>query len=188
MMNEKDAAAESELSQTGIASVPTVLVTLLALFMGVDYVANGAMENDGYTQVLILPLVAAFAAALGRIGAFAPFGNMAKYRNAIVVLGFIAAAAIITMAHNLFDSVGRVVALTFALVGISTFVQMNTDRREEASTLLAVVIGFHLAVSHAANSVFDLSDWTGSAPDLIDTGRASIASVSYTHLTLPTKA
>ena len=179
MMNEKDAAAESELSQTGIASVPTVLVTLLALFMGVDYVANGAMENDGYTQVLILPLVAAFAAALGRIGAFAPFGNMAKYRNAIVVLGFIAAAAIITMAHNLFDSVGRVGALTFALVGISTFVQMSTDRREEASTLLAVVIGFHLAVSHAANSVFDLSDWTGTAPDLIDTGRASIASVFF---------
>ena len=178
-MNEKDAAAESELSQTGIASVPTVLVTLLALFMGVDYVANGAMENDGYTQVLILPLVAAFAAALGRIGAFAPFGNMAKYRNAIVVLGFIAAAAIITMAHNLFDSVGRVGALTFALVGISTFVQMSTDRREEASTLLAVVIGFHLAVSHAANSVFDLSDWTGTAPDLIDTGRASIASVFF---------
>ena len=179
MMNENDTATESELSQAGIASVPTVLVALLALFFGADYVANGAMENDGYTQVLILPAVAAFAAALGRIGAFAPFGNMSKYRNAIVVLGFILAAAIITMAHNLFESVGRVGALTFALVGISTYVQISTDRREEASTLLAIVIGFHLAVSHAANSVFDLSDWTGSAPDLIDTGRAGIASVFF---------
>ena len=45
MMNENDTATESELSQAGIASVPTVLVALLALFFGADYVANGAMEN-----------------------------------------------------------------------------------------------------------------------------------------------
>ena len=57
MMNENDTATESELSQAGIASVPTVLVALLALFFGADYVANGAMENDGYTQVLILSLI-----------------------------------------------------------------------------------------------------------------------------------
>ena len=132
---------------------PNGIVALLALFFGADYVANGAMENDGYTQVLILPAVAAFAAALGRMVPLLPFGNMSKYRNAIVVLGFILAAAIITMAYNLFESVGRVGALTFALVGISTYVQISTDRREEASTLLAIVIGFHLAVSHAANSV-----------------------------------
>ena len=179
MMNMKDAATETAPSQSGIASVPTVLVTLLALFFGVDYVANGTMENDGYTQVLILPMVAAFAAALGRIGAFASFGQLSQYRSAIVVFGFVAAAAIISIAYNLFESVGRVGALTFALVGISNYIQIRSNRREEANILLALVIGFHLAVSHAANSVLDSSDWAGSAPDLIDTGRAAIASVFF---------
>ena len=179
MMNMKDAATETAPSQSGIASVPTVLVTLLALFFGVDYVANGTMENDGYTQVLILPMVAAFAAALGRIGAFASFGQLSQYRSAIVVFGFVAAAAIISIAYNLFESVGRVGALTFALVGISNYIQIRSNRREEANILLALVIGFHLAVSHAANSALDSSDWAGSAPDLIDTGRAAIASVFF---------
>ena len=85
MMNEYDTAAESASSQTGIASAPAVLVTLLALFLGADYVANGAMENDGYMQVLILPVVATLAAALGRMGAFASFGQSSNYRSAIVL-------------------------------------------------------------------------------------------------------
>ena len=179
MMNEYDTGAESTPLQTGVASVPTVLVALLALFIGVDYVANGAMENDGYTQVLILPVVASLAAALGRFGAFASFGNLSHFRSAIVIFGFVAVAAIISIAYNLFESVGRIGALTFALVGISTFVQIRSGRKEEANILLSVVVGFHLAVSHAANSVLDSADWAGSAPDLIDTHRAAIASVFF---------
>ena len=179
MMNEYDTGAESTPSQTGVASVPAVLVALLALFIGVDYVANGVMENDGYTQVLILPVVASLAAALGRIGAFASFGKLSQFRSAIVIFGFVIAAAIISLAYNLFESVGRIGALTFALVGISTFVQIRSGRKEEANILLSVVVGFHLAVSHAANSVLDSTDWAGSAPDLIDTHRAAIASVFF---------
>ncbi|MEE3315766.1 MAG: STT3 domain-containing protein, partial [Candidatus Thermoplasmatota archaeon] len=179
MMNEYDTGAESTPLQTGVASVPTVLVALLALFFGVDYVANGAMENDGYTQVLILPVVASLAAALGRYGAFASFGNLSQFRSAIVIFGFVAVAAVISIAYNLFESVGRIGALTFALVGISTFVQIRSGRKEEANILLSVVVGFHLAVSHAANSVLDSADWAGSAPDLIDTHRAAIASVFF---------
>ena len=179
MMNENNTATESTLSQTGVASVPAVLVALLALFLGADYVANGVMENDGYTQVLILPAVASLAAALGRIGVFASFGQLSQFRSAIVIFGFLSAAAIISLAYNLFESVGRIGALTFALVGISTYVQIRSGRREEANILLSVVVGFHLAVSHAANSVMDSSDWAGSAPDLIDTHRAVIASVFF---------
>ena len=179
MMNENNTATESTLSQTGVASVPAVLAALLALFLGADYVANGVMENDGYTQVLILPVVASLAAALGRIGVFASFGQLSQFRSAIVIFGFLSAAAIISLAYNLFESVGRIGALTFALVGISTYVQIRSGRREEASILLSVVVGFHLAVSHAANSVLDSSDWAGSAPDLIDTHRAVIASVFF---------
>ncbi|MEC9001129.1 MAG: STT3 domain-containing protein, partial [Candidatus Thermoplasmatota archaeon] len=178
-MNEYDTGAESTPLQTGVASVPTVLVALLALFIGVDYVANGAMENDGYTQVLILPVVASLAAALGRFGAFASFGNLSQFRSAIVIFGFVAVAAVISIAYNVFESVGRIGALTFALVGISTFVQIRSGRKEEANILLSVVVGFHLAVSHAANSVLDSADWAGSAPDLIDTHRAAIASVFF---------
>ena len=147
-MNENNTATESTLSQTGVASVPAVLAALLALFLGADYVANGVMENDGYTQVLILPVVASLAAALGRIGVFASFGQISQFRSAIVIFGFLSAAAIISLAYNLFESVGRIGALTFALVGISTYVQIRSGRREEANILLSVVIGFHLAVSH----------------------------------------
>ena len=63
MMNDTNDAAESGSPISGFASVPAVLVALLALFFGADYAANGAMENDGYTQVLNLPAVAARAAA-----------------------------------------------------------------------------------------------------------------------------
>ena len=68
-MNDTNGAAESGFSNSGFASVPAVLAALLVLFFGADYAANGAMENDGYTQALILPAVAALAAALGRTGA-----------------------------------------------------------------------------------------------------------------------
>ena len=94
MMNENNTATESTLSQTGVASVPAVLAALLALFLGADYVANGVMENDGYTQVLILPVVASLAAALGRIGVFASFGQLSQFRSAIVIFGFLSAAAV----------------------------------------------------------------------------------------------
>ena len=68
-MNDTNGAAESGFPISGLATVPAVLVALLALFFGADYAANGAMENDGYAQVLILPAVATLAAALGRTGA-----------------------------------------------------------------------------------------------------------------------
>ena len=179
MMNEKDTATESATSQSGIASVPSVLVALLALFLGADYVANGAMENDGYTQVLILPVVASLAAGLGRIGAFASFGQFSKHRTAVVILGFFCSAVVISLAYNLFESVGRLGAFTFAFVGIVTYTLTRSDRREESSIFLSVVVGFHLAVSHAANSVLNSSEWAGSAPDLIDAERAAIASVFF---------
>ena len=175
-MNDTNGAAESGFSNSGFASVPAVLAALLVLFFGADYAANGAMENDGYTQVLILPAVAALAAALGRTGAVVSLGSHFRHR-AVVTIAFIGVAGIISMAYNLFGSIGNLGAFTFALVGISTFLLVSSNRREESTILLAVVIGFHLAVSHAANSTMDTSSWAGNAPDLIDVERAATASV-----------
>ena len=177
-MNDTNGAAESGFSNSGFASVPVVLAALLVLFLGADYAANGAMENDGYTQVLILPAVAALAAALGRTGAVVSLGSHSRHR-AVVTIAFIGVAGIISMAYNLFGSIGNLGAFTFALVGISTFLLVSSNRREESTILLAVVIGFHLAVSHAANSAMDTSSWAGNAPDLIDVERAAAASVFF---------
>jgi len=178
MMNDTNGAAESGFPISGLATVPAVLVALLALFFGADYAANGAMENDGYLQVLILPSVAALAAALGRTGAVVFIGSKPIHR-AIITMAFVATAAIISIAYNLFESIGNLGAFTFALVGISTFLLVSSNRREESTMLLALVIGFHLAVSHAANSVIDSSTWAGSAPDLVDAERAAAASVFF---------
>ena len=177
-MNDTNGAAESGFLISGLATVPAVLVALLALFFGADYAANGAMENDGYAQVLILPAVATLAAALGRTGAVASIGSKPIHRAAIT-MAFVASAAFISIAYNLFESIGNLGAFTFAFVGISTYLLVNSDKREESTMLLALVIGFHLAISHAANTVMDSSTWTGSAPDLVDAERAAAASVFF---------
>ena len=96
-----------------------------------------------------------------------------------MILGFICSAVVISLAYSLFESVGRLGAFTFAFVGIVTYTLTRSDRREESSIFLSVVVGFHLAVSHAANSVLNSSEWAGSAPDLIDAERAAIASVFF---------
>ncbi|PXF24849.1 MAG: hypothetical protein CXX70_10010, partial [Methanobacteriota archaeon] len=154
--------------------------TLLVLFLGADYAANGAMENDGYAQILILPVVAALAAAMGRTGAVASLGSPTMHR-VMVTTSFIAAAVIISMAYKLFGSIGNLGAFTFAFVGISTFLLVLSGRREESTILLATVVGFHLGISHAANSdsAMDLSTWAGNPEDLIDVERAAAASVFF---------
>ena len=105
-MNDTNGAAESGFPISGLATVPAVLVALLALFFGADYAANGAMENDGYAQVLILPAVATLAAALGRTGAVASIGSKPIHRAAIT-MAFVASAAFISIAYNLFESIGN---------------------------------------------------------------------------------
>jgi len=177
-MYDNIGAAGSATPSSGIASVPAVLATLLVLFLGADYAANGAMENDGYAQILILPAVAALAAALGRTGAVTSLGSHTMHR-ALVTISFIAAALIISMAYKLFGNIGNLGAFTFAFVGISTFLLVLSGRREESTILLATVVGFHLGISHAVNSAMDLSTWTGNSSDLIDVERAAAASAFF---------
>ena len=57
-MNGKEDATRVEIPLMGLAPVTVVFATLMVLFLGIDYVANGAMENDGYLRILTLPLAA----------------------------------------------------------------------------------------------------------------------------------
>jgi small neutral amino acid transporter SnatA (MarC family) len=95
-MNEMKDAKDSDFPLGKILAAPAVLVTLLVLFFGADFLANGNIENDGYMNILILPIAAAFAAALGRIATVISLSNSftSKHRAAIVPLGFLAASII----------------------------------------------------------------------------------------------
>ena len=66
-MNDDNDATVSVFSNEDLLPVPAVLATLMVLFLGTNYVANTGIENDGYVDLLILPVIAAFAAFLGRI-------------------------------------------------------------------------------------------------------------------------
>ncbi len=66
-MNDDNDATVGVFSNEDLLPVPAVLATLMVLFFGTNYVANAGIENDGYVDLLILPVIAAFAAFLGRI-------------------------------------------------------------------------------------------------------------------------
>ena len=66
-MNDDNDATMGGFSNMNLLPVPAVLATLMVLFFGADSVANGGIETDGYAEILILPIIAAFAALIGRI-------------------------------------------------------------------------------------------------------------------------
>ena len=66
-MNDDNEATVGVFSNKNLLPVPALLATLMVLFLGTDYVANGGTDNDGYVDILILPVIAAFAAFLGRV-------------------------------------------------------------------------------------------------------------------------
>ena len=176
-MNEMKYAKDSDFPIGNLLPAPAVLVTLLVLFFGADFLANGNIENDGYMNILILPIAAAFAAALGRIATTISLSNSftSKHRAAIISLGFFVASIVVINA----GLTSTIIGFTFALVGISTFALILNNRNEESSILLSIVIGFHLAVAYSARHVFDDSNWSGSAAEMIDAARAASGSMFF---------
>tara|TARA_Y100001970_G_scaffold68510_1_gene87275 strand:+ start:6534 stop:16046 length:9513 start_codon:yes stop_codon:yes gene_type:complete len=189
-MNGKEDATRVGIPLMGLAPVTVVFATLMVLFLGVDYVANGAMENDGYVRILTLPLAAAFGAALGRVAAsssshgssddsYSKSEGSSDYRFGIFMVSFTAILAIPVLIPSISSTIENITIFTIVFMAISTLFLARLSRNEEANILLAVVIGFHLAVSHAAHTQFDSSAWAGSEAELIDASRSATASILF---------
>ena len=55
-MNVREDAKADGNSLKELVPVSAILVALVALFLGSEALANGTMENDGYSGILTLPL------------------------------------------------------------------------------------------------------------------------------------
>ena len=189
-MNGKEDAIRVGIPLMGLAPVAVVFATLMVLFLGVDYLANGAMENDGYLRILTLPLAATFGAALGRVasstsasmefdGSYSKSDDSPDYRFGIFMMSFFAILVIPMLVPSISASIENITIFTISFMAISTLFLTSLRRNEEANLLLALVVGFHFAVSHAAHSQFDSSAWVGTEAELIDASRSATASILF---------
>ena len=189
-MNGKEDATRVEIPLMGLAPVTVVFATLMVLFLGIDYVANGAMENDGYLRILTLPLAATFGAALGRVASsssapgefdssYSKSDGSPSYRFGIFMVSFFAILAIPMLVPSISSSIENITIFTFVFMAISTLFLTRLRRNEEANLLLALIVGFHFAVSHAAHTQFDSSTWAGTEAELIDASRSATASILF---------
>ena len=172
-MNDDNDATKGGFSNKNLLPVPAVLATLMVLFFGTDYVANGGIENDGYADLLILPVIAALAAFIGRIVV-----DQSSKSNLIIILSSLSAIIFSLIAPE-FTPIVPMEGFTFAFVFVSTIFLDKNNWNEESSILLSVVLGFHLAISFATRYTLDESSWSGSPDELVDLTRGSIASVFF---------
>lgn len=172
-MNDDNDATKGGFSSKNLLPVPAVLATLMVLFLGTDYVANGGTETNGYADLLILPVIAAFAAFIGRIVV-----DQSSKRNSIIILSSLSAILFSFIAPE-FTPIVPMEAFTFAFVFVSTVFLYKHNWNEESSILLSMIIGFHLAISFATRYSLDKSSWAGSPDELVDLIRGSIASVFF---------
>jgi len=172
-MNDDNDATKGGFSSKNLLPVPAVLATLMVLFLGTDYVANGGTETNGYADLLILPVIAAFAAFIGRIVV-----DQSSKRNSIIILSSLFAILFSFIAPE-FTPIIPMEAFTFAFVFVSTVFLYKHNWNEESSILLSMIIGFHLAISFATRYSLDKSSWAGSPEELVDLIRGSIASVFF---------
>ena len=172
-MNDDNDATKGGFSNKNLLPVPAVLVTLMVLFLGTDYVANGGTENNGYADLLILPVIAAFAAFIGRI-----IVDQSSKRNSIIILSSLSAILFSFLAPE-FTSIVPMEGFTFTFVFVSTVFMCKHNWDEDSSILLSMIIGFHLAISRDSRYTLDESSWTGSPDELVDLIRGSIASVFF---------
>ena len=172
-MNDDNDATKGGFSSKNLLPVPAVLATLMVLFLGTDYVANGGTETNGYADLLILPVIAAFAAFIGRIVV-----DQSSKRNSIIILSSLSAILFSFIAPE-FTPIVPMEAFTFAFVFVSTVFLYKYNWNEESSILLSMIIGFHLAISFATRYSLDKSSWAGSPDELVDLIRGSIASVFF---------
>ena len=177
-MNDRDDAKSDGNPLRELVPVSAILAALVVLFLGAEALANGNMENDGYLRILTLPLTAAVAACVGRVLAVSELGMPNRFKLSISSILIVVASALPEIFPSIVE-IDTLVCFTFATVGISTMLLVNSNKREEASLLLASVIGFYLSVSLAAATGFGSDSWSGSEAELIDASRSAAASVLF---------
>ena len=177
-MNDDNEATVGVFSNENLLPVPVLLATLMVLFLGTDYVANGGMDNDGYIDILILPVIAAFAAFLGRVlDTSGESQIITKTRTSLVSIFLIVFSLLLIEFSILLPIEG----FTFAFVSVSSLVLSLSNRNEESSILLSVIIGFYFAISSAARYTLDDTSWLvdGNPNELMDIVRSSIGSMFF---------
>ncbi len=151
-MEKNEEVAKGNFFYQDITSVPIILATLMVLYFGISFAVNGDIGNKGYMNILVLPLSAAFASAIGRISTSLQFSKSNKLQSfiipIIIVMSALSIDFIANFSNNLF-------IITFILVGFASILLSNSNRIEENNLLLSTVIGFHLAISYASSLTFD---------------------------------
>jgi hypothetical protein len=151
-MEKNEEAAKGNFFYQDITSVPIILATLMVLYFGISFAVNGDTGNEGYANVLILPLSAALASVIGRISTSLPLTKSTTYQSFTVSFIIVIFALLIDFFA---DFNNNLFILTFIGVGILTIFLSGAKRIEETNLLLSTVIGFHLAISYASSLIFD---------------------------------
>ena len=140
-MNDDNEATVGVFSNKNLLPVPALLATLMVLFLGTDFVANGGMEIDGYVDILILPVIAAFAAFLGMIlNTSGESSIVNKTRTSLASIFLIVFSFLIIQ----FTPISPLEGFTFAFMSVSSLLLSQSKRNEETSILLSIVIGLSL--------------------------------------------
>ena len=177
-MNDDNEATVGVFSNQNLLPVPALLATLMVLFLGTDYVANGGMEIDGYVDILILPVIAAFAAFLGMILNTSGESSIVKKTRTSLASIFLIVFSFLVIQ---FTPISPLEGFTFAFMSVSSLLLSQSNRNEESSILLSIVIGFHFAISSATRYSLDDTSWLvdGNPDILIDLVRSSIGSMFF---------
>ena len=126
-MNDDNDATVGVFSNEDLLPVPAVLATLMVLFLGTNYVANTGIENDGYVDLLILPVIAAFAAFLGRIlNTYGDSVSNSNFRNSLISIFFI----VFSVSLIEFGVCSPLQGITFAFMTISSLLLASYQRNE----------------------------------------------------------
>ena len=136
-MNDDNEATVGVFSNQNLLPVPALLATLMVLFLGTDYVANGGMEIDGYVDILILPVIAAFAAFLGMIlNTSGESSIVNKTRTSLASIFLIVFSFLIIQ----FTPISPLEGFTFAFMSVSSLFLSQSNRDEESSILLSICL------------------------------------------------
>ena len=99
-MEKNEEVAKGNFFYQDITSVPIILATLIVLYFGISFAVNGDIGNNGYMNILILPLSAAFASAIGRISTSLQFSKSNTLQSFVVPIAIVILAFSIAVSYT----------------------------------------------------------------------------------------